>query len=227
VAAIDPTPPGLRERKRLRTRREISDTATRLFVARGFEQVTLAEIADAAEVSVKTIFNHFGSKEELFFDRADEVRERLESTITARAPGVTVLAALRALLSDSIVPIGDLSPWSALEDRERYARFRGFQQAQERSPALRARRALLGDELEARLCDVIARELGRDPAEPAVRALVSMVGAMLHLRDVTLRAAVLASLPAKEVRARVVAVVDEGFGRLEAGFADVDRPRTP
>ena len=74
--------PGLRERKRLRTRREISDVATRLFVERGFERVTLAEIAEAADVSVKTIFNHFGSKEELFFDRVDEVRARFESTVT-------------------------------------------------------------------------------------------------------------------------------------------------
>lgn len=230
-AQPDPTdeaavPPGLRERKRLRTRREISDVATRLFVERGFERVTLAEIAGAAEVSVKTIFNHFGSKEELFFDRIEEVRERFESTVTERPPGVTVLAALRALLTEHLVPIGDLPPWRALEIPERYALFRGFQQAQDRSPALRARRALIGEETGERLRGAFARELGRDVDDPAIRTLAAMVVAALDLRDATLRAAVLADLPAGEVRRRVLEVVDECFGRLEAAFADVDRPRS-
>jgi AcrR family transcriptional regulator len=225
VAATDPTPPGLRERKRLRTRQEISDVATRLFVTRGFEQVTLAEIAEAAEVSVKTIFNHFGSKEELFFDRIDEVQTRFESTIADRPAGETVLGALRGLLTEHLVPIGDLPPWRALEIPERYAMFRGFMEAQERSPALRARRALIGDETEERLRAVIAREVGRDAGDPAVRALVTMIGAALGLRDKTLRAAVLEQLPADEVRRRVLAVVDESFGRLATAFADVDRPR--
>jgi AcrR family transcriptional regulator len=217
-------PPGLRERKRLRTRREISDVATRLFVERGFERVTLAEIAEAAEVSVKTIFNHFGAKEELFFDRVDEVRARFESAVTERPPGVTVLGALRALLTEHLVPIGDLPPWSALENAGRYEMFRGFQEAQDRSPALRARRALIGDETGESLRGVFASELGRDADEPAIRTLTVMVSAALELRDKTLRAAVLERLPAGEVRRRVVAVVEESFGRLEKAFADLDRP---
>ena len=95
---------GLRERKKQRTRREISDVATRLFAEHGFEQVTLSQIAEAAEVSVKTIFNHFGSKEDLYFDRADELREGVVATIAGRAPGTTVLGALRALMVDNLVP---------------------------------------------------------------------------------------------------------------------------
>ena len=223
--AQEPEPLGLRERKRRRTRLEIADVATRLFVERGFEQVTLAEIADAAEVSVKTIFNHFGSKEDLFFDRVDEVRARFESAVTDRAPGVTILAAMRELLTQHLVPIGDLPPWRALSNPERYELFRGFQEAQDRSPALRARRALIGDETAEALRHVYAEELGRDPDDPAIRALTVMIGAALELRDKTLRAAVLARLPAREVEARVVAVVEECFGRLQAAFADLDRGR--
>src|SRR4051794_16478206 len=56
---------GLRERKKAATRQTISDTATRLFEQHGFEQVTLSEIATAADVAPKTIWNYFGSKEEL------------------------------------------------------------------------------------------------------------------------------------------------------------------
>ena len=216
--------PGLRERKRLRTRREISDVATRLFVERGFEHVTLAEIAETADVSVKTIFNHFGSKEELFFDRFDEVRARFESTVTERPPGVTVLGALRALLTEYMVPIGELPPWRALEIPERYERFRGFQEAQDRSPALRARRALIGDETGESLRGAFAGELGRDPDDPAIRTLTVMVSAALELRDKTLRAAILDRQPAGEIRRRVVAVVEESFDRLARAFADLDRP---
>src|SRR3954447_9612861 len=106
---------GLRERKKRRTRQEISDVATRLFFERGFEEVTLSEIAAAAEVSIKTIFNHFGSKEELYFDRADELREALVDTIVERDLGTTVLEALQALLTQNAVPFPGTG-WSRMDD---------------------------------------------------------------------------------------------------------------
>src|SRR3954449_4428781 len=95
---------GLRDRKKRRTREAISDTATQLFIEHGFEEVTLAQIADAAEVSVKTIFNHFGSKEDLYFDRAGEMLEGLRTTIVDRPAGMTTLEALRRLLTENVVP---------------------------------------------------------------------------------------------------------------------------
>src|SRR3954451_2220769 len=95
---------GLRERKKHRTRREISDVATRLFEDHGFEAVTLAQIADAAEVSVKTIFNYFGSKEDLSSAGAAELLGSLVSAVAARPPGRTPLDALEALLRDNAMP---------------------------------------------------------------------------------------------------------------------------
>jgi len=77
---------GLRELKKAATRQAISDVATRLFEERGFEQVTVAEIAAAAAVSVKTVFNYFGNKEELFFDRDDEMLEGMIRTLSEREP---------------------------------------------------------------------------------------------------------------------------------------------
>src|SRR5215218_755179 len=89
MEASAPTPTGLRAFKKARTRLAISDVATRLFMQHGFEQVTVAQIAEAAEVSPKTVFNYFTSKEELFFDRADDVLGALVDAVVERPAGVT------------------------------------------------------------------------------------------------------------------------------------------
>ena len=77
VPAPAPRPPGLRERKRERTRRAIADTARRLFAQRGFENVTVAEIARAADVSEGTVFNYFPSKEDLVYERMDVFEQEM------------------------------------------------------------------------------------------------------------------------------------------------------
>lgn len=88
--------PGLRERKRQRTHAAISDTALRLFLAGGFDAVPVAEIAAAAEVSKRTLFKYFPSKEDLVVHRfADHVDEAAR-TVRNRPPGQTPLTALRA-----------------------------------------------------------------------------------------------------------------------------------
>ncbi len=61
---------GLRERKKRQTRQHISDVATGLFLERGFDAVTIAEVAEAADVSVNTVYNYFPAKEDLFLDRS-------------------------------------------------------------------------------------------------------------------------------------------------------------
>jgi AcrR family transcriptional regulator len=88
---------GLRESKKLETRREIADTAMRLFVQRGFDHVTVAEVAAAARVSEKTVFNYFPTKEDLFFDELPERQAALIAAIRDRAPGQSIVAALRRL----------------------------------------------------------------------------------------------------------------------------------
>jgi len=210
---------GLRERKKARLRQEISDVATRLFAEHGFEQVTLAQIADAAEVSVKTIFNHFGSKEELYFDRANEIEDTFARTITERAPGVTALAALRSLLVENLVPFSGRG-WEGADD----PRLRAFFATQDRSPALQARRLLIGEELSGRLREVLAHQLDRDPDDPPLLSFVAMLTAALALRERVLREAVAEASTTAEVRRRVTAVVDDAFVRLERAFGDVDLP---
>jgi AcrR family transcriptional regulator len=88
---------GLRESKKLRTRQEIADRAMRLFVKRGFDHVTVGEVAEAAGVSEKTVFNYFPTKEDLFFDEVPAREAALVEAIRGRAPGESVVQALRRL----------------------------------------------------------------------------------------------------------------------------------
>jgi AcrR family transcriptional regulator len=86
---------GLREQKKLETRTVIANAAMQLFSSRGFDAVTVAEVAEEARVSEKTVFNYFPAKEDLFFDEADEREQALVADLRDRAPGESMLAALR------------------------------------------------------------------------------------------------------------------------------------
>lgn len=88
-------PPGLRESKKRETRQSISDHATRLFIARGFETTTIAEVAEVARVAKKTVTNYFPRKEDLALDYHDEFVASLAATVAARAPGESALTVLR------------------------------------------------------------------------------------------------------------------------------------
>src|SRR4029453_18007486 len=90
--------PGLRERKKQQTRQLIADTARRLFAERGFDRVTVAEIAREADVAEKTVFNYFPTKEDLFYSRLEAFQEELLAAIRTREPGETVLAGFRGFL---------------------------------------------------------------------------------------------------------------------------------
>lgn len=89
------TTPGLRETKKQQTRQEISDTATRLFIERGFESTTIAEIAEAARVAKKTVTNYFPRKEDLALDHHERFVCALAEAVDLRAGGESVLTALR------------------------------------------------------------------------------------------------------------------------------------
>ncbi|MFI9050172.1 TetR/AcrR family transcriptional regulator [Streptomyces sp. NPDC053427] len=96
---------GLRERKKRQTRQFISDVATGLFMQRGFDAVTIAEIAEAANVSVNTVYNYFPAKEDLFFDRSKGLVDRLARFVRARDAGESAAAAVLRELREEVVSV--------------------------------------------------------------------------------------------------------------------------
>ena len=88
---------GLRERKKQQTRRAISDAAMRLFLERGFDQVSVAEVARAADVSEETVFNYFPTKEDLVYERMDTFEHELLAAVRERPVGESRLARVRPL----------------------------------------------------------------------------------------------------------------------------------
>src|SRR5829696_677358 len=101
---------GLRERKKQQTRQLIADTARELFASRGFEAVTVTDIARAADVSAQTVFNYFPTKEDLFYSRLEEFESELVGAVRDRAPGESVLTAFAQFI---------LAQQGALDDTER------------------------------------------------------------------------------------------------------------
>ena len=150
---------GLRERKKQQTRQLIADTARELFAERGFEAVTVADIARAADVSAQTVFNYFPTKEDLFYSRLEAFEER------AAGGGARPRSRTRASWPPSR---GSSSPSRAsLEDTER---LRTVTRVITESPALLARERQVLDHYASALAALLADETGDTSVEPLVTA---------------------------------------------------------
>lgn len=146
-------------RKRLATRQKISDAATRLFFEHGFDKVTIDEIAEAADVSRMTVFNHFARKEDMFFDLDEQGREALVGALQERPSGVSPVEALRLFVH------------RAVAERREYALFfeegsYRFMETVRASEALKARARAIRDELSDALAGALAHAVRRPAQDP-------------------------------------------------------------
>ena len=91
---------GLRERKKRETRQTIRQAALQLFAERGFDAVTVTEVARVANVSQATVFNYFPTKEDLFYERMEDFEDELLAAVRTRRPGESVLSAFRDFVLD-------------------------------------------------------------------------------------------------------------------------------
>jgi AcrR family transcriptional regulator len=101
---------GLRELKKARTRQLIADTAARLFAERGYEHVSVSDVASTAEVAEQTVYNYFRTKEQLVSDREEQIQDRLCDLIRSRPPTATPVAAVRDFVLASVEGIRTIPP---------------------------------------------------------------------------------------------------------------------
>ncbi len=199
--------PGLRDRKKEMTRQAISNVATRLFVERGFENVSVADIADEADVARKTVFNYFPRKEDLVFDREDEVRALAREALATRGdqPPVRAFQALMRRLLDSDHPLFRMS------DRPVQ-----FWRTVRESPALTTR----ARELQVSLSDDLAVLLASAAGRPASDAQGRLAAAMLMAGLVTAYAEALRVFRERQDPGPAfTAVMERSFTGVDAALA--------
>jgi AcrR family transcriptional regulator len=160
--------PGLRERKKQRTRQTIIELALRLFDEQGYDETTVVQIAAEADIAPSTFFTYFPTKEDVVFDGYDAFAIRFAEHIESRPPEQTTLEAFDELIRPLIVAFQEVSELGVL-------RYRVI----ERHPELlKARRQRFNDLMEDTLRAGFARDLGDDPRTARVQILAgSTVGA--------------------------------------------------
>src|SRR5690606_3540450 len=158
---------GLRERKKRETRQRIADVAMGLFMTRGFDEVTVAEVARAADVSVNTVFNYFGTKEDLFADRQGFAEAAPVEVLRSRKPGESAVRAFRRDFLEAI----ETRSWryGLQEGADLFARMVG------ESPALVAKMREIHQRREDALAAALADELDADPDDLAPRLVAAHI----------------------------------------------------
>ena len=165
---------GLRERKKRLMHQQLSDTATRMFLERGFDEVRVSEIAEACGVSEKTVFNYFPTKESLILDRLDATVASLRSGLAD--PGLSpVEAALRILDAE----LGAMTSWLAAQDdpARAAASIRRFGALIQATPSLRAHQSDMMDQFVAVAAAIMAGRAAMSPDDPEPRiAAIALLG---------------------------------------------------
>jgi AcrR family transcriptional regulator len=203
--------PGLRERKKQQTRQAIAETAQRLFAERGFDTVTVAEVARAANVSEGTVFNYFPTKEELFYSGMEAFEAQLVDAVRERAPGDSVLTAFRKFVLDGTARLAAEEVADVIATAARIVAD---------SPALQAREREIVARYTDELAALIAEETraGAHDVEPwaVANALMGVQRALVG----SVRAQVLTGLRGPKLAAGARSQGKRAFARLEHGLGD-------
>jgi AcrR family transcriptional regulator len=205
------TTPGLRERHKQHTRQLIFEAASRLFAARGFDTVTVAEVARAADVSEMTVYNHFPTKEDLFFGKMEFFEQRLLDAVRERAAGASALEAFRRPVLDGCNNL------AAEETTERIAKAAALIGG---SPALQVREREIIARFTDRLAELLAAETGAHPddVEPQAAAAALMGVHQALVRHV--RASILAGRQGRPLASSARSQTRRAFARLGSGLGD-------
>jgi AcrR family transcriptional regulator len=202
---------GLRERKKQQTRLQIAETARRLFLERGFDAVTVAEVARVADVSTGTVFNYFPTKEDLFYSGMELFEERLIEAVRERPAGESVLAAVRRVVLDGIPR---LATEETAEVVATAARVTGA------SRALQARERELVADYTRQLAELLAEETRRPPDDVEPAAVAAALMGVQRALVAYVHASVLAGRRGATLASGARSQAKRAFARLEQGLGD-------
>lgn len=174
LAADAPQATGLREKRKRATRQLLVDTATEMFLERGFDAVTVVEIAQACDVSPTTVFNHFPTKESLVLDLPDELLSALREAVGS--PGTTPTEGMLRILAGELE---NLISWLEAQEDKAWAMqaVQRFEAMVRDTPALRAHHQAMLHRMTVAVREALAERAGVDPSEPEPRiAATALLG---------------------------------------------------
>jgi AcrR family transcriptional regulator len=206
--------PGLRARKKQQTRERIAEAARRLFLEHGFERVTVAMVARAADVAPGTVFNYFPTKEDLFYSGLENFEAELVEAVRHRPSGESALSAFRRVVLDGTNRLAGEEVAQVIANAARII---------DASPALQARER----EIVARATDALARLIAEEAASDhhnleawvAANALMGVQRALVA--DV--RAQILAGRQGATLAKHARSEATRAFALLETGLRDYAR----
>ncbi|MER6523787.1 TetR family transcriptional regulator [Streptomyces sp. NPDC001508] len=159
----EPAAEGLRARKKRILRRRLSDTATEMFMERGFDAVRVAEIAEACGVSEKTVFNYFPTKESLVLDLGEATLQSLRTALAD--PGLSPVEAVLRILSGEL---DGITSWLSAQDDPAQAKgmLMRFGMLIRSTPSLRAYQRDMAEQQVAVAAEALARRTESSPDDP-------------------------------------------------------------
>jgi AcrR family transcriptional regulator len=200
-----------RSRKRLATRLGISVAATRLFLERGFDHVTVDEIAAAADVGRMTVFNHFARKEDMFFDRDEEGREIVRDALRQHDPRVTSIETLRLLAHRLVAEQSPIVEFSA--------RSQGFVETIEGSETLKARARAIRDEIAQVVTVALSERVGREPTDPDAHLAAGLLLATWTVALIRAHRTFRQRRDTEEANSAFLTIIDKGTIGIKAAMA--------
>jgi AcrR family transcriptional regulator len=208
---------GLRERKKRLMRQLISNTATAMFLERGFEEVRVAEVAAACEVSEKTVYNYFPTKESLVLDREEPLADDIRRVLGPGGAAMSPIQAAVELIAAELSQMYDL--WGEDEHRPQdLTMIRRFAEMLERTPALRAAQRDMMDRLVDVAAESMAARAGVDPDDPEPQIAADALLGLWRVQYRAMRKYSDGKRSAIEVRDRVLDEVHRAARLIDTGL---------
>jgi AcrR family transcriptional regulator len=212
---------GLRERKKQKTRLLIAETARRLFAERGFDAVSVAEVARDAEVSEATVFNYFPAKEDLVYQGMETFEGELLASVRDRPEGVSVLEAFGRFVLEprGLLAAGDPASIAALLAVSRMIGSSASLAARERQILVRYAEALAG---------LLAEETGAGPDDVVPKVVATtLIGLHRGLIELVRSRVAKGPVDPKRLAREVRAQGQKALELLRCGLGDYGTSRQP